>query len=48
MLLGCLVAVGRDLLSSYAQRRNNRKTLDILTVKIKLVPRNLTPLISRK
>lgn len=39
------------LLSSYVQRRrnnNNKKKLDIPMAKIKLTPRNLTPLISRK
>jgi hypothetical protein len=43
-----LVAVGHDLLISHVQRRNNNKKLDILTVKIKLAPRNSTLLISRK
>lgn len=34
-------------LSSCVQRRNNKK-LDTLTAKIKLAPRNLMPVISRK
>jgi hypothetical protein len=43
-----LVAVGCHLLSSHAQRRIKRKKLGILTVKIKLAPRNSMPLISMK
>ena len=43
---GELLVVGHRLLSSHAQRRN--KKLDILTVKIKLAPRNSTLLISRE
>ena len=42
-----LVALVHGFLSSYVKRRNKKK-LDILTAKIKLAPRNLTPLISRK
>ena len=48
-LVGCLLAaVGHSLLSTHAQRRNNKKKLDILMVKIKLAPKNSVPLISRK
>ena len=48
-LVGCLLAaVGHSLLSTHAQRRNNKKKLDILMVKIKLAPRNLVPLVNRK
>lgn len=36
------------MLSSHAQRRNNKKKLDILTEKVKLAPRNSKLLISRK
>jgi hypothetical protein len=43
-----LVVVGHSLLNSRAQKRNNKKKLDILTVKIKLAPRNSVPLISMK
>ena len=43
-----MVVVGHSLLNSRAQKRNNKKKLDILTVKIKLAPRNSMPLISRK
>ena len=43
-----LVSLGHGFLSSYVQRNNNKKKLDILMAKIKLGPRNLTPLISRK
>lgn len=32
----------------HGQRRNDKKKIDILTVRIKLAPRNLTPLIRRK
>ncbi|KRY97607.1 hypothetical protein T11_1606, partial [Trichinella zimbabwensis] len=48
--VGCwLIAVGHRLLSSHKQSRNKeKKKLDILTAKIKLAPRNSTPLISRK
>jgi hypothetical protein len=42
-----LVAVGCSLSSSHVQR-DKKKKLVILTGKIKLAPRNLTPLISRK
>jgi hypothetical protein len=42
-----LVVVGSGLVSSHVQRRRKKK-LDILAVKIKLAPRNSTPLISRK
>ena len=46
---GLFVVVGFGLLSSCVQRRNNtKKKSDILTVKIKLAPRNSMPLISRK
>jgi hypothetical protein len=38
-----LVVVGVSWLSTCAQRRNKRK-LDILAAKIKLAPKNLTPL----
>ena len=39
---GLLVVVGLGLLSSYVQRRKNKKNkLDVLTVKNKLAPRNL-------
>jgi hypothetical protein len=37
-----------ELLSSRMQRKKKNKESDILTAKIKLVPRNLMPLISRK
>jgi hypothetical protein len=44
-----LVVVDCGLLSSHpVQRRNNKKTLDNLAVKIKLAPRNSMPLICRK
>ena len=43
-----MVVVGHSLTSSHEQRRNNKKKLDILLVKTKLAPRNVTPLISRK
>jgi hypothetical protein len=39
---GLLVVVGYSLLSSRVQR-NNKKKLDILSVKITLAPRNSTP-----
>ena len=42
-----LFAVGCGLLNSHTQRRNKKK-LDILNVKIKLAPRNSTPLSHRK
>ena len=42
-----LVVVGSGLVSSHVQRRRKKK-LDILAVKIKLAPRNSTPLMSRK
>jgi hypothetical protein len=40
--------VGCDLFSSCAKRRNNKNKLDILTLKIKLAPRNSMALIIRK
>lgn len=43
-----LLVVGRGLLGSHVQRRNNEKKLDILMVKIKLVSRNSMALISRR
>jgi hypothetical protein len=45
---GLLVAIGHSLLSSCGKRRNNKKKLDNHTMKIKLAPRNSTPLISKK
>lgn len=42
------MVVSHGLLSSCAERTKNKKKLDILTEKIKLAPRNLMPLISRK
>jgi hypothetical protein len=40
-----IVGGGHGFISSHAQKRNNnKKKLDILTVKIKIVPRNLIPL----
>jgi hypothetical protein len=36
-----LVIVGCSLLRSSAQRRNNKKKLDILTAKVKLAPKEL-------
>ena len=41
-----LFFVGCSLSSSYVQRRNNTKKLDILMLNIKLVPRNTMPLIA--
>jgi hypothetical protein len=35
-----LAVVYRGLLNSHTQRRNKKKKLDILTAKIKLIPRN--------
>lgn len=46
-VVGLLLVVGCGLLSSCV-RRGNKKKLNILTAKIKLDPRNLTPLTSRK
>lgn len=43
-----MVVVGHGLLTSHAQRRKKEKKLDILSAKLKLAPRNLIPLISRK
>lgn len=40
--------VGHGLLSSCTQKRNKRKNIDILTVKIKLVLRNSMFLVRRK
>jgi hypothetical protein len=51
LLFVCLlfVALSHGLLSSCVKIRNNKKEiLDILTMKINLAPRNLTPLLSRK
>ena len=36
-----LVVVGHGLLNSHIQRRNNKKKLNILKVKIKLAPKEL-------
>ena len=38
-----LIVVSRDLLVSHVQRRNNKKILDVLMVKIKLAPKELNP-----
>ena len=46
LLVGCWLVVVHGLLRGNAQKRKNKK-LDILTAKIKLAPRNKTPLISR-
>ena len=43
-----MVGGNHGLLSSSAQRRTNKKKLDILPANITLAPRNITPLISRK
>ena len=40
--------VGCDLFSSCVKIRNNKKKLGILTVKIKVAPRNSMALVSRK
>jgi hypothetical protein len=44
-LVGCWLVVGRGLLSRCAQRRN--KKVNITMVKLRLAPRNSTPVISR-